>query len=111
MLGEFSNVDLSFVEHQKLRSRFGEAATVEYIEKLSCWFELNPRKKKGRHYARLLVWMRKDLTVKVHTPEPLPLIEEAEYRHRAEIMQQIREREHLPYLTVEELVERLKGQS
>ena len=116
MFGEFANVNLSSQEFERLNSRFGPSVTRDYVEKLSCWLEMNPRKAKRprKDYARLISWIVKDETVKraLAPPEPktAPLIEAAELRMRAELMQQIREREKMPYLSVEELVARLKAE-
>lgn len=66
----------------------------QYIEKLSCWRKDNPRKAKGASdYARLLNWLRKDVTIERATPKPAPIIEEAEQNHRAEILFRTRLRE------------------
>lgn len=110
-MGEFGNVHLSQEEHLKLLTRFGADVTKDYIERLSCWLK-NTRKRRNSHYACILTWIRKDRTIFITSadPEPtrLPLIEEAELRHRAEIMQNVRKREGMPYLSIEELVARLK---
>ena len=57
--GEFSNVLLSFSEHQKLGERFGQATTEMWIEKLSCWLE-STGKQRESHYATILTWDRRD---------------------------------------------------
>ncbi len=99
MLGEFSNVVLSLNEHAKLRSRFGPQVTEEYIEKLSCWRAVNPRKAKGScDYARLIIWIKKDATIQAFTPPPSPappLLDELEIQHRAACLQRVRIREGL----------------
>ncbi len=97
MLGEFGNVVLSLGEHAKLRSRFGPQVTEEYIEKLSCWRAVNPRKAKGScDYARLIIWIKKDATIQAFTPPPSPapsLLDEMEQQHRAQCLFRARERE------------------
>ena len=62
MLGEFLNVDLTDEEQYKLRSRFGDPVTDDYIERLSCWLK-NTRKRRSSHYACILTWIRKDRTI------------------------------------------------
>jgi hypothetical protein len=99
MLGEFSNVVLSLGEHQKLRSRYGEAVTVDYIERLSCWLKNNPRKKRSSHYATILTWVRKDKTHAMYAQamEPqTPLMLEMEQYHRAECLFNVNLREGYP---------------
>ncbi len=108
MLGEFSNVVLSLNEHAKLRSRFGPQVTEEYIEKLSCWRAVNPRKAKGScDYARLIIWIKKDATLQAFTPPPAPapsLLDEMEQQHRAQCLQRSREREGLTPNSIEDCI-------
>lgn len=57
--GEFDNVRLTDIERQKLLDRFGEAKTLDLIERLSGY-----KKSKGKayrdDYATLLNWSRRD---------------------------------------------------
>jgi hypothetical protein len=107
--GEFLNVRLSPVELEKLRSRFGPQVTEDYIERLSCYLKRHPRRKCYSAYATILTWIRKDGTIEAHTPEPQPLIDEMELRHRAEVMQRYQAREGLPVVPIDEIVRRLKN--
>ncbi len=97
LFGEFQNVHLSIVEHQKLTERYGSAATGDYIERLSCWLK-NTRKRRTCHYACILTWIRKDATIQAFTPplSPAPsLLDEMEQQHRAQCLQRVRIREGL----------------
>lgn len=92
MLGEFANVKLTLEEDIKLRNRFGDSVTEDYIERLSCWLK-NTRKKRPSHYATLLTWIRKDGTITAKIRPFQPLIEEAELRSRAEVMHKVSQRD------------------
>lgn len=95
LFGEFQNVQLSIIEHQKLTERYGPETTGDYIERLSCWLK-NTRKKRPCHYATILTWIRKDKTIEAaKPPSSTPLLDEAEIVHRAQILQRVRIRENL----------------
>ncbi len=57
--GEFSNVNLSDEEYQKLKEKFGEVGTGERIETLSYGIASKGYKYKN-HYATILSWDRKE---------------------------------------------------
>jgi len=110
MFGEFLNVRLSPMEHQKLLSRYGEAVTADYIERLSCWLK-NTRKRRTSHYACLLQWIRKDKTIEIRSAPPLaPAFDEGELLIKARAIVREHERMGLPPVTVEAVMERLRGE-
>ena len=57
--GEFSNVLLSLLEHQKLVDKFGEHKANELIENLSFYIQSKGSKYKS-HYATILNWERRN---------------------------------------------------
>lgn len=59
VLSEFTNIQISKEEHQKLIEKFGEAGTVDKIENLSLYIASKGDKYKS-HYATILSWDKKD---------------------------------------------------
>ena len=58
--GEFQNVLLTELDHQKLIDRFGSDKTLALIERLSAYIESQGKNKYKSHYATLLNWHRRD---------------------------------------------------
>jgi len=108
--GEFENVALSEVEHIKLLTRFGAPMTADYIEKLSAYLKMRPRKRYASHYAVILQWIRKDGTITANTPKPQPILEEAELNHRAEVLQRLPENRHRSLEECRAAIQRLDGE-
>lgn len=73
--GEFQNVRLTEIEHQKLIDKFGDKTTFDWIEKLSSWLKSNGKSKKD-HYATILSWDRRDGNKDARFPAKYPTPEE-----------------------------------
>lgn len=94
-LGEAQNVTMTTEEFSKLVVKFGEALALDWIEKVSLWKASKKGTRVKSDYFTILNWARKDRTIEAHTVVEAPLIVESELRHRAEILQRVRQREGL----------------
>lgn len=66
--GEFQNVILTDVEHQRLIDKYGTRASDEYIERLSAYMETSGKKYQGKHYSVITQWMNKDNVPAISAP-------------------------------------------